>query len=53
MSDDTPPTLTIRCRKCPSTFPVAATMDDAGRFIDDPLDFADFWAHHWTHEVSV
>lgn len=44
-------TMTARCLKCPATLPIGVTMDDAGRILDDPLDFADFWAHHWTHEV--
>jgi hypothetical protein len=47
------PTLTVRCLKCSATYPVAVTMDDWGQIIDDPLDFTDFWAHHWTHEVSA
>ena len=48
-----PPTLTARCLKCPTTFPVAVTMGNAGQILDNPLDYADFWAHYWTHEVSA
>ncbi len=53
MSDEQePPTLTVICPKCRTTYPVAVTMDYAGRIVDDPLDFADMWAHHWTHTHS-
>ena len=48
MSDEQePPTLTVICPKCRTTYPVAVTMDYAGRIIEDPLDYADMWAHYW------
>lgn len=47
-----PPTLTIICPKCRTTYPVTVTMDYAGNLVENDLDYADMWAHNWTHTLS-
>lgn len=46
------PTLTIICPKCGDAYPVAVTMDYAGNLVDNDLDYADMWAHNWTHTLA-
>lgn len=47
--------MQARCPKCGATFPISVYMDDCGQIVDHPLglDYADFWLHHWSHEVVV
>lgn len=51
--EDGKPVLTVHCTLCEATYPVPVTMGDAGQIIEDPLDYADLWAHLWTHGVSI
>lgn len=44
--------LKVICPKCRETYPIAVTMDYAGRIVENDLDYADMWAHNWTHTLS-
>lgn len=50
---DEPLTMTALCPRCRTPFPVGVSMDDCGRILDNPLDFADLWAHTWTHNIDA
>lgn len=45
--------VTTPCLRCGEPLPIGVSMDDGGNVLDVDSDFADLYAHAWTHEVRA